>query len=189
MSASPDPSESKASPSSTVAELVVPRLHFGERLLHLRLDNDLSAEEAARQTKMTPGTIIDLESGDFSRIHTNPYYCKSLIERLCLCYDHPSEDIIEAFDLEYNAYAATHAVHFDPDSSFELNETSGAPRRLSAILIGVITVLMLVLVLGGWAYQRWQQRKRIVRPAADLNLPALLEAPRLPLDALPIPTN
>ena len=60
---------------------------------------------------------------------------------------------------------------------------------LSAILIGFITVLMLVLVLSGWGYQRYQQHQRKKRPSIDLDLPSLLESPRLPMDALPIPAN
>ena len=187
----PDASETRASPSSTVTELVIPRLNFGERLLHLRLDNDLSMEEVAKQTKLTPGTIANLESGDFARIleTVSPHYCKCHIERLCLCYDQPADEIIEAFELEYSAFVQTHPASAIQDGGFELTQTSVAPRRLSAILIGFITVLMLVLVLSGWGYQRYQQSQRKKRPSADLNLPSLLESPRLPMDALPIPAN
>ncbi len=184
----PYTSDSGASPSSTVTELVIPFMNFGERLRHLRLDNDLSIEEVANQTMLSQSTIAYLESGDFSKITASPHYCKSHIERLCLCYDHPADEIIEAFELEYTAYAQNHSTP-SQDGDFELTQTSVAPRRLSAILIGFITVLMLVLVLSGWGYQRYKQHRDAKRPATDLNLPSLLESPRLPMDALPIPVN
>ncbi len=172
-----------------VAHLVVPRLHFGQRLLTLRIDHNLDLNQASLLSNIPADTINRLESGDLEKINLHPHYCKCLIERLCLqAYDAPATEILEAYELDLRAYQMAHGLEEDTDARTPWgNEEKKSSRyRASALFIGFVIFLILGTVVVGWLNKRYQQQQ-VANDSVNHNLTELLQPPRLPLEALPIP--
>lgn len=180
--------------SQAGVSLVVHHANFGELLQKKRLEADLSVADAAAAANATKTTLQAMETGNFSAIDLNPMYCLSLIERLCLAYrltPEETETIKETFELDLRDYQIQSGLDPDnPNPTRHLTEEHATPshRRPSAILISLLIVLLVALILGGYLYKGYQ-KFRLKQEQTDYNLPALLEPPRLPLDALPIPNS
>lgn len=176
-------------PNETFARLVVPRMNFGQTLMHLRLDQELTIAQVSENTHISIDTIQNIESGDLEQIGLHPYYCRSLIERLCMAYDSPTDEVMNAYELDRADYFAKFGKYPEiGNTADDLDEASRAPRRISALLIALLMVLLLLLIVGGWGYKRYQQHQQST-VVKDYELPSLIEMTRPPLETLPIPES
>ena len=172
------------------ARLEIPRLNFGQRLKQARLEKELSLAETARRTKISQTAIMDLESGDFNVITLAPHYCRCIIEKLCIAYDCQHNEIQDAFDLDLHDFNVANNRENVVEFPFSVEEELNSPRplRLSALLITVLVFFLLLLVLCGWIYHRYQ-RSTTMEAGIKYDLPSLIELPSLPDTPLPLPTN
>ncbi len=169
--------------------LDAPPPNFGDLLLRFRLSADLSLNQAAEQAKITVSRLQSLEAADFAHIDLHPHYCLPILERLCVVYHRSPEEtdrLREVFQENLNTYEAETGVQLNRELAHCLEENAPAPMaRPSAIFISALIVVLLLLVLGGCLYRKFQQTT--LPDSRDYDLPALLPEPTLPLDTLPLP--
>ena len=169
---------------------VIPNQNFGEMLQAIRLEHRFTIRQLSEKVHMTESTIRDLESGEISRLNSNSnyHYCRSQIERICQVYGEgiSPEPILEAFELELQKYAPQ-----VPDNEPLLSDTvfpEEGTRRFSSFLISLVLILLLLLIVGGWAYKRYEIGRQ-EKAAIDYDLPSLIPPHQLPLTPLDIPTH
>ncbi len=169
--------------------LTAPPPSFGALLLRYRLNADLTLNKAAEQAKITVPRLQSLEAADFAAIDLHPHYCLPILERLCVVYGRSPEEtdrLLDVFQKNLETYEAETGVQLNRELSHCLEENAPAPvARPSAILISFLILLLLLLVLGGCLYRKFQQAT--LPESRDYDLPALLPEPTLPLDTLPLP--
>ncbi len=161
--------------------------NFGVLLENMRLKHNFSRRDVSVKCRITPGLLEVLEAGDVSQIDLNRLMVGSIIEQLCNIYDELPDDVLEQFNRAYEEY------HRNDDADAEKfnyrdAEINRSGRRVSATIIGVITILLLLALLAGWCYTTYQHNRQ-KEASANYDLPSLLPPPSLPMDVLKIPES
>ncbi|MGN0866973.1 MAG: helix-turn-helix domain-containing protein [Oligosphaeraceae bacterium] len=169
--------------------MTTPPLNFGELLQRYRLNAELTLNKAAEQAKISVLRLQSLETANFAAIDLHPHYCLPILERLCVVYGRTPDEtsrLLEIFQENLETYEAETGVQLNRELAHCLEENAPAPvARPSAILISSLIILLVLLVLGGCLYRKFQQTT--LPESRDYDLPALLPEPTLPLDTLPLP--
>ncbi|GEM_PF-5951506 len=179
---------------SPAVPLTMPEKNFGELLRMYRLDYaELSLSEVHERTKLSIGTLQNLENGDFARIDRSPHYIEENIKVLCTLYELDAEEtskVLQAFDAEWQNYANARGYASQPDNLAKAIEDA-APKShqsISAILISILSIFLVALIIGGYFYRTYQQ-SRLKGIDTDFDLPSVIEPQRLPLDVIPVPNS
>jgi transcriptional regulator with XRE-family HTH domain len=175
------------STSSNAVVLDAGEPNFGALLENMRLKHNLSRREVCEKCRITPGMLETLEMGDVSLIDHNRLMVGSIIEQLCNIYDELPDDVLELFNREYDEYHRNDANAEEKFNYSDAGINRRTPRFFSSI-IGIIVVLLLLALLGGWGYSTYQ-RSRQKAASANYDLPSLLPTPTLPMEVMKIPES
>jgi len=201
----PVPSEIELPASQELSSsqvLCLQPLSFGEQLRDIRAEAGMTVADVAHKVRSSQAFILNLESGDFQKIHQHDHYCKSFIERICLVYQVEPDELLEKFDQESRLagrFPAFSADALQPGLSArsvfaeeDLHEDKSVNPALHvpAILITVLVALLFLLLISAWVVQKNRTRRNVeVLRAIENQLPDLITAKQIPLEVLPIPNN
>ncbi|MGE8408170.1 MAG: RodZ domain-containing protein [Pseudomonas sp.] len=123
----------------------------GETLRLARESKDLSQAEVARKLNLTVGSLNNLEAGAFDKLpgHT---FARGYIRAYAKLLDMDQAALVQAFD----QCTGTHAQGADVHALGRIEE----PVRLAHNIMRIVSLLLLVLVIGG-GFLWWQDQSSL----------------------------
>ncbi len=189
--------------NSVGAELVLKPLSFGEELRNLRAEAGMTIHDVAHEAQTSQELIYNLEQGEFLKITKADFYCIACIERLCAVYKVAPDSLLQKFS-DASRIAGRPSSSGNPlftarasgsETIFLPEELSGGEignrnSRIPALVIGLLVLMLLGLVLGGWISQRIRLAERVgILQLVEEAIPELVLPKPVPLDTLPIPNG
>lgn len=128
--------------------VAVARMNPGETLRQARESRNWTLQEVAARLNLTTTSLANLESGDFERLpgHT---FARGYIRAYAKLLGMDQTPLVEAFD----QYTGTNAKGSDVHGLGRIEE----PVRLSHNILRIVSLLLLVLVIGG-GFLWWQDQ-------------------------------